>query len=55
MDLDSHLVLMMMTAAQDLLLLHSLDKILMVKLKPLVFTAVTPMPFISIMRKLILV
>ncbi len=42
-------------SAQDLLLLHSLEKILMVKLKPLVFTAVTPMPFISIMRKLILV
>ena len=56
MDLDSHLVLMtMMTVAQDLLLLHTLARILMVKFTPLVFTAITPMPFISIMRKLILV
>lgn len=43
MDLDSHLVLMtMMTVAQDLLLLHTLARILTIELEPLVFTAITP-------------
>lgn len=35
--------------------LVAFSRVKMVKLKPLVFTVITPMPFISIMRKLILV
>lgn len=35
--------------------LVAFSRVKMVKFTPLVFTAITPMPFISIMRKLILV